>query len=253
MPAATSTTSTTADLRPVSARSALLGLLLGAEVPTLTASELVAGGQIVGFAEPTVRVALSRMTSAGDLERSERGGYQLSERLLHRQRRQVEAIHTIPKDWNGDWDMFLVTASGRSASDRAALRDVLSNLRLAEIREGVWLRPANLDIDWPADIGTLGERLTARPATDPASLAARLWDLTGWADHARALLAAIDTSDPVLRFTACATSVRHLLDDPLLPEELLPSDWPGGELRQTHLAYNDWLIETRRSLTNTEK
>lgn len=74
---------------------------------------------------------------------------------------------------------------------------------------------------------------------DPAGLAARLWDLTAWANRARALLAAIDTSDPVLRFTACATSVRPLLDDPLLPDDLLPSDWPGNQLRQAHLAYND--------------
>jgi hypothetical protein len=39
-------------------------------------------------------------------------------------------------------------------------------------------------------------------------------------------------------------TVRHLLDDPLQPDDLLPSDWPGSELRQAHLAYNDWLIET---------
>ncbi|USI92958.1 PaaX family transcriptional regulator C-terminal domain-containing protein [Rhodococcus pyridinivorans] len=249
MPSANSVPSTAACLRPVSARSALLGLLLGAEVPALTARELVAGGQIVGFTEPTVRVALSRMTSAGDLERTDEGGYRLSERLLHRQRRQAAAIHVIPKPWNGDWDMFVVTASGRSAADRATLRAALIDLRLAELREGVWLRPANLYLDWPTDIDTLGERLTTKTVRDPAGLAARLWDLSAWANRARALLAAIDTSDPVMRFTACATSVRHLLDDPLLPYELLPSDWPGSELRQSHLEYNDWLIETRRSIT----
>ncbi|HWD06360.1 MAG TPA: PaaX family transcriptional regulator C-terminal domain-containing protein [Amycolatopsis sp.] len=242
-------TPTAADLRPVSARSAVLGLLLGAEVEALTARELVAGGQIVGFAESTVRVALSRMTAAGDLERTDEGGYRLSERLLRRQRRQAAAIHTRPKDWNGGWDMFVVTASGRTAADRAALRSTLADLRLAELREGVWLRPANLDLEWPEDIDTLGERLTTQTARDPAGLAARLWDLTGWADRARALLAAADTTDPVLRFTACATSVRHLLDDPLLPGELLPEDWPGSELRQSHLRYNEWLIETRRSIT----
>ena len=75
-------------LRPVSARSALLGLLMSAEVPTLSARELVAGGRLVGFSETTVRVALSRMVAADDLVRTADGRYQLSERLSHRQRRQ---------------------------------------------------------------------------------------------------------------------------------------------------------------------
>jgi len=53
----------------------------------------------------------------------------------------------------------------------------------------------------------------------------------------------------VLRFTACATSVRHLLEDPALPDELLPADWPGAALRKAHLDYKDWLIDTRQALT----
>ena len=238
-----------ARLRPVSARSALLGLLLGAEVAELSARELVAGAHVVGFSESTVRVALSRMTAAGDLERSEGSGYRLSPRLLHRQRRQEAAIHARPRAWEGEWDMVVVTASGRSPGERADLRTALQELRLAELREGVWTRPANLDLEWPAGIDGLGERLTTRPARDPADLVAELWDLTGWARQARALLEAMDTTDPVLRFTACATSVRHLLDDPVLPEELLPPGWPGADLRQAHLDYNAWLIETRRAVT----
>lgn len=238
-------------LRPVSARSALLGLLLGAEVPTLSARELVAGGRLVGFSETTVRVALSRMVAADNLVRTEEGGYQLSERLRHRQRRQEAVIHVHTKDWDGDWDMVVVTATGRSAPERASLRSKLTELRLAELREGVWVRPANLELDWSDDIEDLSERLTMRPNGNPAELADRLWDLSGWAARARALLTAADTDDPVLRFTACATSVRHLLEDPVLPEELLPADWPGAELRRAHLEYNNWLIETRRALTET--
>ena len=135
--------------------------------------------------------------------------------------------------------------------ERASLRSKLTELRLAELREGVWVRPANLELDWSDDIEDQAERLTMRPNGNPAELADRLWDLSGWAARARALLTAADTDDPVLRFTACATSVRHLLEDPVLPEELLPADWPGAELRRAHLEYNNWLIETRRALTET--
>ena len=48
----------------------------------LTGSAFLLG--VVGFAEPAVRVALSRMTAAGDVVRDD-GRYRLSDRLLERQ------------------------------------------------------------------------------------------------------------------------------------------------------------------------
>ncbi|WP_436699590.1 PaaX family transcriptional regulator C-terminal domain-containing protein [Nocardioides sp. BYT-33-1] len=239
-----------ADLKPVTTRSALLTLLLGAEVPRLTTRELVAAASAVGFAEPTVRVALSRMTAAGDVVRDDDGGYRLSERLAARQRRQEEATHPSLRAWDGSWELVAVTTAGRTASERAELRAELTTLRLAELREGVWTRPANLHLDWPSSVEDVCERFTgAAPEADPAALAARLWDLPTWAATARRLLAAAETEDPVLRFTACATSGRHLLTDPVLPAALLPADWPGDALRASHVAYRQWVVDMRRSLT----
>lgn len=236
-------------LKPISTRSALLTLMLGAEVTTLTARELVAAASLVGFAEPTVRVALSRMTAAGDVVRDEHGGYALSPRLQQRQRRQEEAVHPRRRAWRGSWEMVVVTAGGRPAAERAELRATLLGLRLAEVREGVWTRPANLHLGWPDVVDAAADRFVSTPVQDPAVLAARLWDLAGWADLARDLLEATDTDDPAQRFTACAASGRHLLADPVLPEALLPADWPGEDLRQAHLRYREWLIEMRRELT----
>jgi phenylacetic acid degradation operon negative regulatory protein len=239
------------DLKPVSTRSALLTLLLGAEVPRLTTRELVAAASVVGFAEPTVRVALSRMATAGDVVRDDEGGYHLSERLVVRQRRQEEAAHPSLRPWDGTWELVAVTTAGRTASDRADLRTALGELRLAELREGVWTRPANLELAWPDAVNEVCERFTgASPAADPALLCARLWDLEAWAETARQLLDATATDDPVLRFTACATSGRHLLADPVLPPALLPDDWPGDELRASHVAYKQWVVDMRRSLTD---
>ena len=42
------------------------------------------------------------------------------------------------------------------------------------------------------------------------------------------------------RFVTAAAMVRHLLTDPVLPDELLPDDWPGAALRE---AYNDFAAE----------
>lgn len=238
------------DLKPVTTRSALLTLLLGAELPSLTTRELIAAASVVGFAEPAVRVALSRMTGAGDVVRDDEGRYRLSDRLLERQRRQERATRPAVRDWDGGWDIVVVTTAGRTAADRAELRAALGELRLAELREGVWTRPANLDIEWPAAVEGVCDRFTGASVADPVGLAGRLWDLTTWARTARELLAATDTTDPVLRFTACATSGRHLLTDPVLPTGMLPRDWPGDELRAGHVAYKQWINDMRRSLVD---
>ena len=42
------------------------------------------------------------------------------------------------------------------------------------------------------------------------------------------------------RFVAAAGIVRHLLTDPVLPDELLPTYWPGVALRR---AYHDFAAE----------
>lgn len=205
-------------------------------------------GSVVGFTEPAVRVALSRMVAAGDLVREGEAAYRLSDRLLARQRRQEAAVHPETLEWHGTWDLYVVTTTGRSASDRADLRDALAGLRLAEVREGVWTRPSNLVTVLPDQVSEVVESFVGAAVQDSAQLAARLWDLEGWADRARALLAATATDDPVLRFTACATSGRHLLADPVLPGEVLPEDWPSEDLRRSHVAYKEWLVDMRRSL-----
>ncbi|EHN77844.1 hypothetical protein SMCF_2624, partial [Streptomyces coelicoflavus ZG0656] len=42
---------------------------------------------------------------------------------------------------------------------------------------------------------------------------------------------------PAGRLTAFAAVVRHLLEDPVLPAELLPPDWPGAALRDAYARY----------------
>jgi phenylacetic acid degradation operon negative regulatory protein len=72
--------------------------------------------------------------------------------------------------------------------------------------------------------------LTGRP--EQPGLAESLWDLPGWAARARELDSALDrSSDLPSTFILAAAVLRHFLADPLLPEELLPADWPGPRLR----------------------
>lgn len=225
------------EIRPVPARSAVLSLLLGCHPPELPGRDLVTSMELLGIASATTRVALSRMVGAGDLVR-QGNAYSLSARLLERQRRQDEAIEPGTRRWDGSWEVVLVTASRRSAADRSALRAELGDLRLAELREGAWLRPANLSRPLPAHLSGPTRLLITRPMDDPSVLAGQLWDLPEWAGYGHALLRLVETTrDPADRFATMAAAVRHLLADPVLPRELLPDDWPGAELREVYAAY----------------
>ncbi|MGW6010205.1 PaaX family transcriptional regulator C-terminal domain-containing protein [Streptomyces sp. NPDC055210] len=224
-------------LRPLSARSVVLSLLLGVHPPELPVRDLIRSVEPFGIADSTLRAALSRMVTAGDLRRAD-GVYRLSERLLERQRRQDEAVHPRTRDWDGTWETVVVTATGRGPAERAELRAELSGLRLAELREGVWLRPANLRRAWPESLTDLTERFTARPERPSLTLAASLWPLDGWADTADSLLAHVArTAASADRFAAFAAVVRHLVTDPVLPGELLPANWPAPALRAVYTDY----------------
>lgn len=229
--------------RPLSARSVILSLLLGAHPPELPVRELVRRVEPFGVGASTARAALSRMTAAGDLRRTGDTVYRLSDRLLERQRRQDDAVEPRTRAWDGAWEMLVVTATGRGPAERAELRTRLAALRLAELREGVWLRPANLVRPLPDDLRAVAERCAARPERPARDLAAALWPLDVWAVRGRALLEhATRAERPAERFAAFAAVVRHLLADPVLPPELLPEDWPGDALRAAYAAY-------RRSLS----
>lgn len=221
------------------ARSVVLSVMLGAHPAWASAAELIRLTSDFGIKEATLRVALTRMVSAGDLVRSA-DGYRLSDRLLARQRRQDDSMRPQLRPWHGSWTTLIVTSVGTAARTRAVLRTTLRHKRFGELREGVWMRPDNLELELDADVR---ERVRIMQAhdEDPAELAGQLWDLPAWAHTGQRLLddmaGATDVPD---RFVTAAGMVRHLLTDPVLPDELLPSTWPGTRLRA---AYHDFAAE----------
>ncbi|WP_262403629.1 PaaX family transcriptional regulator C-terminal domain-containing protein [Actinomadura sp. CNU-125] len=226
------------EIRALTARSVVLSTLLGVHPPRLPVRHLVHVGALFGIADGAIRVALSRMVAAGDLVR-DGDRYGLTDRLLARQARQDEARSPRTRPWDGrlgDRRHHRRTPP-RRRTHRAAPGDV--DVRLAELREGVWMRPANLLRARPDIAVRQCTFIEGRPESDPAALAASLWDLDAWARPARDLQAAFAAADGDLgdrsalvdRFTLAAAVVRHLMDDPILPAALLPADWPGADLR----------------------
>ncbi len=104
------------------------------------------------------------------------------------------------------------------------------------------MRPDNLAVILPETVRRDVEVMVAEPR-EPRDLASRLWDLRAWSDRAHRLgdgLAALTPDVPEALapgFELSASVLRHLQADPLLPDELLPAQWPGGQLRQD---YDRW-------------
>jgi len=249
--------------RPLTARSVVASVLLGSHPPRLPTRSLVRAGQLFGIAEGTVRVAVSRMLAAGELEADD-GRYALSGRLLARQERQDTSRHPRTRAWHGSWLMAVVVRERRAAAERAELRQAMVALRLAELREGTWLRPDNLDPRRLPDARRVVDGqcqwFGGAPQGDPRATAASLWDLRSWHAGAQKLLAAMDrlagavsTGDPGALgtgFVLSAAVLRHLLADPLLPQELLPRGWAGPALRDTYDSYDKVFRRTLRQWLN---
>ena len=159
--------------RPLTARSVLASALLGESPPTLPVRRLVRIAALFGINENRARVALSRMAASGEV-RQRRRGHLHPRRPAARARagasRSLGPRTTAPFD--GTWHLVVVTATGDAPAARRARRAALRAARLGELRDGTWLRPANLELDLDAATRRVDSRgsprgPTPRPARSP--------------------------------------------------------------------------------------
>ncbi|WP_205875756.1 PaaX family transcriptional regulator C-terminal domain-containing protein [Mycobacterium camsae] len=239
--------------RPLSARSVLASALLGSDEARLPVASLVALASLFGISDGAARTCLWRMVSNGELS-AEDGSYALAGRLAERRQRVDEAYRIDDvREWDGTWELAIVSMERRTASDRLELRKAAMALHLADFREGVWIRPDNLDSQrLSASRAVLDRQCTHfhGAATDITTDKMRsLFALDGWADDARALIDAMQTAlerdkrdDTAQSFTdefaLSIAVVRHLQLDPLLPAELVADHWPGNALRGTYRRFD---------------
>jgi phenylacetic acid degradation operon negative regulatory protein len=236
----------------LSARSVLATALLGADQPHLSVGELVAMASLFGISDGAARTCLWRMVSNGELT-AEDGTYALAGGLLERRQRVDEASRiTATRPWDGTWELAVVSLERRSAADRLALRKAATALHLAELREGVWIRPDNLDPDRLPMLRAVLDRQCVHfhgAATDiPADTVRSLFNLDDWAADARRLIRAVHdevdaeavgTEDFAYWFALSVAVVRHLQLDPLLPAEFIDVQWPGHDLRSAYRRFDE--------------
>ncbi len=246
------------DSRPLTARSVLASALLGARQPQLPVSNLVAVASLFGISPGATRTCLWRMVSNGELT-TDKATYALTGHLLERRQRVDSAArtrHTDTGTWTGTWEIAVVALDRRDAMDRLGLRKAATALHLAEIKEGVWARPDNLDPRRLPESRAVIERQCVQFRSAESDIAhdtvMSLFHLEDWADDARRLIAAMDdelaanplddddiTATLSYQFNLSVAVVNHLELDPLLPATLLPDGWPAEPLRLTYRTFDD--------------
>jgi len=233
--------------RPLTARSVVASLLLGRHPPSAPVALLVRWCALFGITEVSARVALSRMVERGELSAVD-GVYELAGRIRSRQADQDFSFAPALRAWNGEWLMAIAADGPRDAVDRVALREALGRSRMVLWRSGVWIRPDNLGRR-PA-IGADREIIDAQcswwraTALDDIDVAAA-YDVDGLAERGRLLVDRLRTQTARLpdpdaladAFVVGAAAAQHLRRDPLLPDELLPAQWPGEALRAGYRDY----------------
>ncbi|WP_248580770.1 PaaX family transcriptional regulator C-terminal domain-containing protein [Nocardioides sp. InS609-2] len=198
-----------------------------------------------GIAAPAVRTAISRMVSQGWLEPvtvSGARGYAATGQAIRRLDAARERIYRpSSRAWDHTWQLvFVSTPINRSA--RTRVQRELSFLGYAEMADLVWVSPF-VRRELHAALDRAGARAITAEARDfsPAHGPAAAWDLGHLATaystwHASAAaeierhLAGHDDPDEAAfaaRFHLVHEWRKFLFEDPDLPDELLPPDWPG--------------------------
>jgi phenylacetic acid degradation operon negative regulatory protein len=204
---------------------------------------LIEAGALFGLSGNNVRVSIARLLAGGQIARDERGHYRLGDksRAVGRKVRSWRGLNRRTRKWSGAWIAVHAGAAGRA--ERAARARALRLLGFAELRPAFWVRPDNLaaSVDEVRDelrsLGLPGADLVfaVRDLDAQSEERARgLWDVRELSRRYRELLRGIDRSSTRLAklsageamvesFNVGGRALRHLIIDPLLPEEIHPT------------------------------
>src|SRR5215469_3173770 len=216
-----------------------------------------------------VRTAMSRLASDGWLERSKVGRnsfYRLAENGRHTFDIATKHIYDPPpSDWTGRFELLLIG----NGEDRDASREALKNAGFGSPLPGVWVAPSGVPVP---DEAASAIRLEVSAEDDSGRrLLSESWPLDRTADAylkfmktfepLRAFLERSEQLSDADAFTARILLIHHyrrvVLRDPLLPEALLPKDWPGrvaralcGEIYRALLPLSEQWLDRHASNEN---
>jgi phenylacetic acid degradation operon negative regulatory protein len=207
-----------------------------------------------GLSELALRSVLSRMARGGWLEAAREGNRSYYRLTRHGRAVIAEGTSRIFRPrrapWDHQWHLVSYSIPETQRELRDQFRKRLSYLGFGSLSAGAWITPHNLR----GEVEELARDLAVEPLVDQfrgaylrpreaPALAARIWPLEQlaagyraflgrWGGVAEQLSHAPDNGVPdarafVLRFWLIHEYQRFFLEDPNLPPDLVPLDWPG--------------------------
>lgn len=223
----------------------------------IPSAALVAALGDVGVADAAARATLSRLMRAGILVNGRVGRrttYGLSARgedIVDAQREWLETFGRDSQPWDGVWSVIAFSVPEEHRYARHQARSRLRWLGYAPLHDGLWISARGGEIKAIEELRQLGAaRITALRATELVTEPTRpqdAWDLSEVARRYAAFLGQVWDVPPLDGASALRDRTlvglawqRFRVDDPGLPEELLPADWPRRRARarfvETHSA-----------------
>lgn len=246
--------SSAAGARPVTFRPQALLLtvlgrhLLDREGLAVGAGTFIGVLQRLGVSEQAARSTLTRMVRRGLLDRQQQGRRAYftltggSRALLLEGRERIFAPAPVRQRWDGKWTLLSFSIPESRRDERHRLRARLAWNGFGLLRDGLWLAPGKAeevgrliaDLGLEKHVDVFAARALA--PTDVAALVARAWDLGDLRGRYGAFTARWGAGQVPAPACELATQLllitewRHILrEDPLLPVDYLPADWPALE------------------------
>jgi phenylacetic acid degradation operon negative regulatory protein len=236
-------------VRPQTLMLTLLGrYLLGRDV-AVAAGSIIEVFARVGVGEHAARSTLTRMVNRGLLSRQRHGRTMYfgltdrSVRILRDGEARLWKLGAVNRDWDGVWTLLGFSLPESWQKQRHELRSQLTWAGFGPLFNGLWVAPGRAGVE--EIVGSLGLEshvkafhATTIPGTDVDQMIRETWDLDAIAApyHAfverwKGIEAELDDgSDPLAaKLVMNSDWLRVIRDDPRLPVEHLPANWPAAD------------------------
>lgn len=237
------------DPAPVARPQALLLTFLGGHL--LGRPQAVYSGSLVEVLE---RVAIGEHATRSTLARMSRRDFLVPHRVgrrvylglsdaattvLRDAAQRVWEQGVVNREWDGNWTLLAFSLPESRRADRHVLRSRLTWAGFGLLQHGLWIAPSTVD---PADVfrdldvdGHVRSFQAQTLQPDVATMIAGAWDLDALAARYSRFLDRWDRPEPVPEATDDLSRQLLLLtewlllrrDDPWLPIEHLPANWPA--------------------------
>jgi phenylacetic acid degradation operon negative regulatory protein len=229
--------------------------------PPIPSAALVHILEGFGITPANTRAALSRLTQQGMLVRSRSGrrtSYSLTGsavRLLEQGARRIFGLGAANEEWRGTWTVVVFSVPNVDSESRHLLRNRLRWLTFSPLYDAVWISPhdrTDATVEQLKELG-ISDAIVFRATslTDLPGGRSRLtaaWDIdalaTGYEHYLRrygalaerALRGEVPPSEALIQRAELVDDWRKFArDDPDLPEQFMPDDFPRARARELFL------------------